>query len=613
MPRSNVLTAGKKVQADQAARAGDRLAAQALFARVCQLDPMDVEAWAKRSLLEKGLGNYPQAERFARHALTLAPHLGYGHFALGQALHCQGLRSEAIHSYQEAIRHMPDLVDAHYLLGLALHEQGDTAQAIVRLEQTLRLRPAHPQALTLLGAAHVDRGSLDTGLHCLQKAVALQPHNAVALGNISLVLRLRGDNQAAIDNFRHALRLAPDNVDLMASFAGLLEKQGEAEEAQRLVEVILQHVPDHAMGNLVAAQLDRRAQRLQQAADRLHRLLGQTLVVGVSADITLELGQLLDQMGDSARAYPLVVEGKRKKALATQGADGAGGARYLSQLKRIRQLATPELAAQMRVQTERCAMPTTDALAPVFLVGFPRSGTTLLEQILDSHPAIQTLEEKPTVALMVGRTLDMLDERHCTLADLDASQLAQLRQLYLAEAGRHVQLQPGILLVDKMPLNTVNVPVIARVFPNARFILALRHPCDVALSCLMQNFFVNASMAHFFTLEDTAHLYDQVMAAWLHYAQVLPLKVHTLRYEDLIEDVPATSRRLLDFLGLPWDEAVLSHTEHARQRGAINTPSYHQVVQPIYQRSKFRWTRYASQLSPVMPVLQPYIEKFGYA
>lgn len=615
MTNKNVLTAGKKLKADQAARAGDRQQAQALFSSVCKLDPLDTEAWIKLSLIEKGLGNYQQSERCARRALTLDPKLGYGHYALGQALHSQLQRAAAIASYRAAISLMPDLADARYLLGLALHEQGAMSEAITSLQQALRLHPAFPEALGAMGAAYLDLGQVEAGLDYLQRAASLRPFDAVVMGNISHALRLLGQNQAALDNFRHALQLVPDNADLIAGLAGLLEKMGKTEEAESLLAQGLRLAPDHVMSNLVAAQLDRRGLRLQAAVDRLQGLLAPTLAVDLSADIMLELGQIYDQMGEATHAYPLIVEGKRRKAMATLDGDASSGV-YLERLARIRQLATPALANVLRAHAEQMELTGAEhieAIAPVFLIGFPRSGTTLMEQILDSHPRVQAMEEKSTVAHMVNRALDMLDEQQCALTDLHEEQLAELRRLYFTVVGRHISLRPGNILIDKMPLNTVGVPVIARVFPDAKFILAIRHPCDVSLSCLMQTFATNAAMANFFTLADTAHLYAQVMGAWLHYAELLPLHYHRIRYEDLIEDVPAESRKLLDFLGLPWDDAVLQHTEHARQRGAINTPSYHQVVQPIYQRAKYRWKRYEQQLADVFPVLQPFIEQFGYA
>lgn len=613
MIKRNVLTAGKKLKADQAAKAGDQQQALDLYSSVCKLDPMDTEAWVKLALVEKGLGNYPQAERCARRALMLDPKLGYAHYALGLALHSQAQRTGAIASYRAAISLMPGLADAHYLLGLALHEQGAMSDATASLQEALRLRPAFPEAWAELGAAHLELGNVATGLDYLRRAAALRPCDAVVLGNIGHALRLLGLNQAALESFRHALNLAPDNVDLLASLAGLLEKMGRAEEAETMLARCLQLAPNHVMGNMVAAQLERRGQRLQPALDRLQGLLAPTLAADLSADIMLELGQIYDQMGDAERAYPMIVEGKCKKAMTSLSTNGAKSSTYLSRLARIRQLATPTLAATLRQQMEFNGAAPPDAATPVFLIGFPRSGTTLLEQILDSHPGIQAMEEKPTVSYMVNRALEMLDTGQCLLTDLSEAQLAELRQLYFTEANKFIKLQAGNLLIDKMPLNTVAVPVIARVFPRAKFILAIRHPCDISLSCLMQNFGVNAAMANFFTIEDTVHFYAQVMDAWLHFAALLPLSYHQIRYEDLVEDLPAQTRLLLDFLGLPWDDAVLKHVEHARQRGAINTPSYHQVVQPIYQRSRYRWQRYQQPLSAVLPVLQPFIERFGYA
>lgn len=615
MKKKKVLTAGKKLKGDQAARAGDRLQAQALYASVCKLDPTDTEAWVKLALIEKGLGNFQQAERCARRGLTLDPKLGYGHYVLGQALHSQMQRNGAIASYRRAIDLMPDFADAHYLLGLALHEAGAMSEACGSLGRALRLRPAYPEVLAELGAISIDLGQVDVGLDYLQRAAALRPLDAGILGNISHALRLQGNMDAALAIFRRALCEAPDNVDLIAGLAKLLEKSGKTEEAEGLLARSFLLEPDHVLTNLLAARLDRRRQRLQQAAERLQGMLVPALTDDLSADIELELGQIYDQMGDARRAYSMVTEGKRKKALVILGGDGdsAGNGAYLTKLARIRQMATPALATELRWQIKSNGVQHNDAAVPVFFIGFPRSGTTLMEQILDSHPGIQTMEERPTVSHMVNLALDMLDKQQCALTDLREEQLAELRKLYFAETDKHISLRPGNILVDKMPLNTVDVPVIVRVFPNARFILAIRHPCDVSLSCLMQNFATNAGMANFFMIEDVVHLYAQVMNAWLHYVDVLPLHYHQIRYEDLIEDMVAETRKLLDFLGLPWDDAVLEHTEHARQRGSINTPSYHQVVQPIYQHSKFRWRRYEEQLRDVLPVLQPFIERFGYA
>jgi hypothetical protein len=213
---------------------------------------------------------------------------------------------------------------------------------------------------------------------------------------------------------------------------------------------------------------------------------------------------------------------------------------------------------------------------------------------------------------MVRAFEDMAQGRENALAELSEAQIAQLRKTYFDEVAHHIELRPGNLLVDKMPLNTVNVHLIWRVFPQAKFILAIRHPCDVCFSCFMQNFRINEAMASFFSLDSAARTYDAVMRTWLEAAARLPLDFHRIRYEDLVADFEGETRALLTFLGVGWDDQVLGHTEHAIRRGTINTPSYHQVTQPIYAHAKFRWKRYASQFAPVMPTLKPYIEYFGY-
>ena len=613
MKPKNVLTTGKKHAADLAARAGDLSTAKALYAQVCQRDPADTEARIKLALVEKGLGNYAAAEQGARHALKLQPLSGYGHYALGQALHCQQHLVAAITSYRRATQLQPDIPEAHYLLGLALREDGDTTQAVSSLQQALRLRPSFAQALAEMGAAMLDLGELDTGLKYLTHAAALNPMDAALQGNICHALRLQGNSQAAGDNYRHALDLMPDNVDLMAGLAGLLNRQGAAQEAQCLLDRCLQIAPQHGAGNLVAAQWDRARQNLHAAVDRLQALLQRPHPVGLRAESMLELAQIYDQLGEPDSAYPLMCEGKRKKALLTLDGSGTNRSDYLQSTARMRALATPALGAALRRHIASGTPLGLGSATPVFLIGFPRSGTTLLEQILDSHPQVQAMEEKPAVAHLVQHALALLDSTGCTLEGLQDAQIEHLQQLYFSEVSRHVSVRPGQVLIDKMPLNLLQAPVIARVFPQARFILALRHPCDVSLSCLMQNFAVNASMANFYTLDDTAQLYAQVMQTWRHYTDQLPLNVHTLRYEDLVADLPLQSKQVLDFLGLPWDDAVLQHTAHARSRGTINTPSHHQVVQPLYQRARYRWSRYEKHMKAVLPVLRPWIDAFGYA
>jgi hypothetical protein len=199
------------------------------------------------------------------------------------------------------------------------------------------------------------------------------------------------------------------------------------------------------------------------------------------------------------------------------------------------------------------------------------------------------------------------------LAALGEDDIAALRALYFHELDRHLpEGGDDRVVIDKLPLNIISAGLIHRVFPDAKFILAMRHPCDSVLSCFMQHFSLNDAMSNFLDLEDSAALYDRVMTLWSVYREKLPLQVHEVRYEDLVGDLEGTARPLIDYLGLEWDDRVADYRETARARGRINTPSYAQVTEKLYSQASGRWERYRDEMASVLPVLEPWAKATGY-
>lgn len=600
------MTQGKKAQADQLVLGNQLEQACALYAGACKADPMDVESWVKLGVVRQRLGQYAEAEASGRRAVMLAPNLAIAHHTLAVARQCQGKLEEAIAGYREAIRLQPDYPDAHYLLGNALMEKGDLHETQACLRRAIDLRPGYFEALSDLGAILLMMGRMDEAPAILQRALALRPESPEALANLANLLEMDERVEEALALYQRALRAQPDSLEVLAKQAELLEKTGRLAEAADAIARGLARQPEHPVLNLVAARLERREGNYAEAAARLEDVLSRHLPRDVSGNIHLLLGQLYDRLGQTEKVLGHLVEGKRRTASAAD----PGGA---SQLRFMNKIDAAKAWLNDRLVNAAGADPALSVDTPVFLIGFPRSGTTLLEQILDSHPALQTMEEKPAAAAMEQAFLAMTGGGADALSGLNQEQLATLRQAYLDEAARHVKRQPGTLLVDKLPLNTVRVPLLWRVFPEARFILAIRHPCDVTLSCLMQNFGANDAMAGFVSLGGVAEIYSRVMGAWREYAERLPLHWQRIRYEDLVSNFDPEARALLEFLGVGWNDAVLEHTQHAQQRGIINTPSYHQVTQPIYQHARYRWKRYEKEFIPVMEVLRPFIEDYGYS
>ena len=249
----------------------------------------------------------------------------------------------------------------------------------------------------------------------------------------------------------------------------------------------------------------------------------------------------------------------------------------------------------------------------MFLVGFPRSGTTLLNTILHSHAGVTSLEEQPTVYRLESATRQMLGNSLAGVEDLDETQLKTLRDTYRAEVERITgTLATDTQVVDKLPLNLVQAGLIHRVFPDARFVFALRHPCDAVLSCYMRALQMNEGMINCLDLQSTAQLYDRVMTLWFIYRDRLPIDVHTVRYENLVRDLEGTITPCLKFIGLDWDEGVRGYADTAKGDPRIVTPSYNQVTQDLYADASGRWQRYYKYVEPVLPLLMPWAERLGY-
>ena len=255
--------------------------------------------------------------------------------------------------------------------------------------------------------------------------------------------------------------------------------------------------------------------------------------------------------------------------------------------------------------------PTADN-TPCFLVGFPRSGTTLLDTILRSHSQINVAEEQPMVAAMrheMARENDLGN-----IESLSARQQAFLQAQYFAELEKYIEAtNENQLCIDKLPLNALDTPLINAVFPKAKYILAIRHPYDCILSCYMQYFKLNPQMANMINLDRIVAFYCVVMKTWATAQERYDLDFHMIRYEDLVTDMPTQVNTLLQFLGLEWEDNLTNYQKTARERGKINTPSYSQVVQPLYKDASYRWKNYRKYFEPYQDQIQPWIERFGYA
>jgi Sulfotransferase family len=251
--------------------------------------------------------------------------------------------------------------------------------------------------------------------------------------------------------------------------------------------------------------------------------------------------------------------------------------------------------------------------SPIFIVGFPRSGTTLLEQMLDAHPLLQSMDEQPFLLRAVARVTDQGIGYPTELGKLSGSDLNDIRAGYWHAVRNRVPLAADRRLVDKNPMNMVLLPIIRRLFPSAPIILAIRHPCDTVVSCFLQHFRSDLALLGR-DLTALARSYSRAFGFWYSQSSLLRPDTHELKYEQLAADCATELDRLCAFLQLPRHEAMLAPGDHARAKGFISTPSYAQVLEPISNRSVGRWKHYERHFdSEVLASLMPWIERWGYS
>jgi tetratricopeptide (TPR) repeat protein len=576
-----------------------------LYRKVLQIAPRQPDGLHLAGLVAHQSGDHSRAAALIEQAIAENNRSAAYHNSLGVVLLALDSPQEAERRFRQALALDPLYPEALNNLGNALQRQGQLADAVAAYDRAVETRPEYAEAWCNRGRTLHLLDRADAAVESLRRAVGFRPDWAKALRYLGDALGQRGERDEAERCYRRALELDPADGETHAALAALLERANWLEEGLATARQALRLNSGDVRAAVTAARVERRLGHLEAALRRLDELDARGADPESRAYAAFERGQILDRLGDYGRAYQAYLEGNALLADTSVARDIDRGF-FPALIERLADRFTP---AWVETWTPP---PLGERPDPIFLIGFPRSGTTLLEQILDAHPALSTMEEKDALD-QVRRKIEQRPEGYPeALAHLNPTAIQELREFYYEEVERHLGDLGGRTPVDKMPLNTIDVGLIHRLCPRARILLALRHPCDVVLSGFMQAMKPNAAMVLFDSLGSTARFYAQVMGLWLQYREVLPLSVLPVRYEDLVADLPGETRRILEFLDLPWDDVVLGYAEHAQTR-TIATPSYHQVVQPIYRRSVGRWRNYADAFEDVLPILQPFIEALGYA
>jgi len=526
--------------------------------------------------------------------------------SLQRALHYlqAGPPQKCVSMCEEILAENPGLIQALYLRGCAAFQTGDITQSVSDLEIVYGNHPEHLQAAFYLGRSLQAAGRLEDALAPLQAALGEDKLTVLAHYELAICLARMRRRPEAIDHYQAILTLQPDNALVAANLAALLERENRLDEAESWTHKALQKYPANETARMTRATLDRRSGKYAEAVQELRNLIP-AINNHINRSIAWnQLGQCLEGQEDWDEAYKAFSESNWiLKEHHTGPHPDPRGPHGLQTLARIQEW----LRENPMVAWNEPA--TRDMGGIAFLVGFPRSGTTLLDRMLGAHPDIEVLEEK---SLFSSLHQDWSEPGTLeALADVNEAQIIDARKIYRQEMSRHRRQPQRSLVIDKLPLNLAYIFLIHRLFPKAPVIFLQRHPMDVCISCYFQAFELEASMGYFLDIEQTAQYYDAVMQVAALSMDQLDSPPHRLLYEDLVAEPKDELTALLNYVDLEMHESMLDY----RQQGGTetsNTPSYQQVSQPLHTRSIGRWRHYSRQLESSLSLLQPWVKRFGY-
>jgi tetratricopeptide (TPR) repeat protein len=565
-----------------------------LFSRAVAAKPDSANAFAGLGIALAALDRHHEAAACCQKALSINPEQAWALNALGTAFHRSGQNEQAIAYFQRAIAVQPDYAYAHFALGNILQSRDRLVEAIFHYNKVLQVQPRNYAAHNNLATVLQKFGRFDEAIKLYRLALTVKPDYADAYYNLGTALLALDRNEDAIEECEKALRLDPSKALAHNNIGVALQALGRIEDAGQAYERALQLAPRETAVHLNLAYLRRfkagepRLMALENLAEE-----SATLDAGNQVSLHFALGKAFSDLGQHERSFRHLREGNALKRAQLKYDEKE----MLSLLERIRATFTPELMAQK--SGGGC-----HSDVPVFVVGMPRSGTTLVEQILASHSKVHGAGEIETFyqAMVKYRCRNGTDRIAAEFPDfvsaMSPDALRDLGSDYI-ELTKSAAPATAERLVNKLPLNFKYVGLIHLALPDARIIHVRRDPVDTCFSCFSLLFTGEQSFAY--DLRELGRYYRGYATLMEHWRSVLPPGVMIeVQYENLVADLEEEARTIVDHCGLPWEDACLAFHKTTRP---VKTASSVQVREPVYRTSIGRWRPYEAFLQPLIQAL----------
>ena len=555
--------------------------------------------------------------------------------------HTENKLENAKKNYKKILEIDPEHFETNYLLGTLYLQDKKFNEAKINFNKAIKIKSNHAGLCNNYGATLIELGEYDEAINYFQKAIQIQPDYSHAYNNLGSVLKELEHHEKAINYFQRAIQIQPDLIDARLNLGITFKELGNFKKATEYFQHVIKIQPSNVKAHQNLIESYERANKekdLEEAISNAKNFVKEKNIIKLYEAVILynkdkfseainflesisfdkndikneirrvdTLARCYDRINDNDNAFRYF-EIANSLSPNLMKINRFNKNRYLERIKvRADFFSRPEIKKWKNLKSSKVK------LNPIFLIGFPRSGTTLLDTILRSHPKIEVIEEKPMVEELINSLKELPQGGLKDLENITDIQLEKMRKVYMDSLKSNIQNgNNSKIYIDKHPLNMIYAGEIFKIFPNSKFIFSLRHPCDCVLSCFMQNFVMNDAMANFLNLNDAAHLYDVVMKLWSQYISIFKITHHEVKYENLVESFEPTVKSVLSFLELPWDNSLLKYTITAKKRENIATASYSQVTKPIYSHADGRWKKYEKQMSNIYPILEPWIKKFKY-
>ena len=512
---------------------------------------------------------------------------------------------KAIVLLKKVIALQPDRYEIYLRLGLASSSLGNLKDAIDYFEKGASINSNFSPIYCNLGNIYAEVGNKNLALKNYFRAIQIDPKNFNANYNLGSYYYKIDDLENAEKYLNIAVNITPNHIYTYNSLFLLYDRSNNFKKLEEILKKAKKFFPENLLIKFFEGVVDYRNKNFKSAINTLLKVDLDKRDFSRNMLKSNYIAKSYDQLGLYQEAYKFFkLSNKISDELPNNDSDKK---KFMdSILQRINYF------SNISNETAKKRLNKSHNLDPVFLIGFPRSGTTLLDTILRTHNLIEVIEEKPIIDKLLKEMKKNTGSSFSNLEKIDELEIKKLQDLYNSERQNYTKFDKGKIYIDKFPLNIVYLAEINKIFPNAKYILALRNPRDSVLSCFMQSFTPNDAMSNMFNINDASNLYDKTMELFKIYERNLDLKLHVVKYEDVINNFELTIKNLLKFLQVEWKDNLSEFYKTAENKRIISTPSYDQVNKPLYSQSIGRWKNYEDQFIETSKIFEKWNKEFNY-